>query len=595
MLSGLKGGTAVLRKSFGVRRIAALALAAALIAGISPGARAQSTTQPAASKVQVAIKAYENNLTPFTLTLLGLPVSNDLTHLVYDALFWSQVKEDPEPWLAERADPSPDRKVWTVKLRAGVTWHDGQPLTAEDVAFTFQYMKGVPGGRYSHHVWEYPVFETAEVLDPLTVRLTFKDAAPTFKILPGADLPIVPKHIWEGIADPTRATDILPIGSGPYKMVQIIPNQLYRLEANPTYFKGKPKVAQLEFPIVPDPSAAFAALQTGQVDSVDRSVPPELVDQMKNQPGINIVKGTRMESVHLHFNNTKAPLSDARLRKGITEALDLEALVKTVLLGYGRPGRDGWVHPDSPWADPQGKHDYDLAKSNKTLDDAGYKRSPNGLRTTPDGKPLEFTISVAANEPQHQRAAQVVAQQAEAIGVKFNLESLDPATLRARRNAGNYDSFITNLESHAHADPDALYFFFHSPSPGTGGPLFGGYSNPKFDALVEQARSQIDVNEAQRVFAQDAPVQVLYYPDGIYAYRPAAYNGWISDPGHGILTKRSFIPGYENASTAAASGSGGTNGPPWAAIIVVLVVGAVIGGVLTARSRRRGELEPEEA
>jgi peptide/nickel transport system substrate-binding protein len=122
--------------------------------------------------------------------------------------------------------------------------------------------------------------------------------------------------------------------------------------------------------------------------------------------------------------------------------------------------------------------------------------------------------------------------------------------------------------------------------------------------LVEQARSQIDVNErkrllyeAQRVFAQDAPAQVLFYPDGIYAYRPAAYNGWISDPGHGILTKRSFIPGYEKIGThplAGTTSSSAKGGPPWAAIAVVLVAVAVIGGVLVARSRRRSTLEAEE-
>jgi ABC-type transport system substrate-binding protein len=181
------------------RRLGALALGATLLAGTATaGAQQQS------SKVTVAIKANENNLTPFTLTLLGLPVSHDLTNLVYDTLFWSQVKADPEPWLASSAEPNEDRTQWTVKLRPGVSWHDGVPFTAEDVKFTFEKMKATTGGRYSHHVWEYPVFKQAEVLDPLTVRLTFEQSAPTFKILPGADLPMVPKHIWESIPDASR-------------------------------------------------------------------------------------------------------------------------------------------------------------------------------------------------------------------------------------------------------------------------------------------------------------------------------------------------------------------------------------------------------
>ena len=583
-------------------RLAAGIAAAALIATVTPAATAQQA-QPQSSKITVAIKASENNLTPFTLTLLGLPVSHDLTNLVYDTLFWSQVKADPEPWLATGAEPNEDRSQWTVKLRPGVAWHDGVPFTAEDVKFTFEKMKATTGGRYSHHVWEYPVFKSAEVLDPLTVRLSFEQSAPTFKILPGGDLPMVPKHIWESIADPSKATDMLPIGTGPYKMASFVPDQIYRLEANASYFKGRPKVDAIDLPIVKDQSAAFAALQTGQVDSVDRSVPPELFEQMTNQPGIKVVQATRMESVHLHFNNRKGALSNPAVRNAITEAIDNQAIVDTVLLGHARPGRDGWVHPDSAWADPQGGHIFDPAKANADLDAAGIRRGDDGIRRTADGTRIEFTLSVAANEPQHTRSAQLISQQVEAIGVKVNVESVDAATLRQRRGTGNYDSFITNLESHAHADPDALAFFFQSPAPGAPVGFFGGYSNPEFDRLTEQARTTIDngarkdlLVRAQRIYAADAPALVLYYPDGDYAYRPAAYDGWIADTGHGILTKRSFIPGYETASGEAVVPGGSVDeGPPWAAIGVALGLAVVGGGALVARSRRREELEAEEA
>ena len=581
------------------RRAGALALGAALLAGSAATAGAQ----PQSSKVTIAIKANENNLTPFTLTMLGLPVSHDLTNLVYDTLFWSQVKADPEPWLATSAEPNDDRTQWTVKLRPGVAWHDGVPFTAEDVKFTFEKMKATTGGRYSHHVWEYPVFKQAEVLDPLTVRITFEQSAPTFKILPGADLPMVPKHIWEGIADANKATDILAVGTGPYKMASFVPDQIYRLEANAAYFKGRPKVDAIDLPIVKDQSAAFAALQTGQVDSVDRSVPPELFDQMSSQPGVKVVQSTRMESVHLHFNNRKGALTDPRVRNAVTEAIDNQAIVDTVLLGHARPGRDGWVHPDSAWADPQGGHVFDPVKANADLDAAGIRRGEDGIRRTADGTRIEFAIAVAANEPQHTRAAQLIAQQVEAIGVKINVESIDAATLRQRRGTGNYDSFITNLESHAHADPDALMFFFHSPAPGAPAGSFGGYASPQFDQLVEQARSTIDnverkrlLVEAQRVYAADAPALVLYYPNGDYAYRTAAYDGWIADTGHGILTKRSFIPGYETASDeAAVTGASVDDGPPWAAIGVALGLAVVGGGVLAARGRRREQYEAEEA
>jgi peptide/nickel transport system substrate-binding protein len=318
---------------------------------------------------------------------------------------------------------------------------------------------------------------------------------------------------------------------------------------------------------------------------------------------VKVVQSTRMESVHLHFNTRKGALADARVRNAITEAINNQAIVDTVLLGHARPGRDGWVHPDSAWADPQGGHVFDPVKANADLDAAGIRRGEDGIRRTADGTRVEFTLSVAANEPQHTRAAQLIAQQVEAIGVKVNVESIDAATLRQRRGTGNYDSFITNLESHAHADPDALMFFFHSPAPGAPVGSFGGYSSPQFDKLVEQARSTIDnterkrlLVEAQRVFAADAPALVLYYPNGDYAYRTSAYDGWIADTGHGILTKRSFIPGYETASgTPVVTGGSVDDGPPWAAIGVVLGLAVVGGGALVARGRRRAEYEAEEA
>ncbi|HWI04115.1 MAG TPA: ABC transporter substrate-binding protein, partial [Acidimicrobiales bacterium] len=307
---------------------------------------------------------------------------------------------------------------------------------------------------------------------------------------------------------------------------------------------------------------------------------------------------------HLHFNATKDPLKEPALRKGITLAIDNQALVDTVLLGHGRPGRDGWTHPDSAWADPDGKHEFDVARANRQLDDAGYRRGDDGIRRSPAGQPLQFGITVAANEPQHTRAAQLISQQVEAVGVKMTVEAIDPATLRQRRGTLNYDSFITNLESHAHADPDALSFFFHSPVPGApSAGSFGAYANPEFDRLVDTARRQIDngerkrlLVEAQRIFAREAPTLVLFYPDGNYAFRPSAYNGWVADPGHGILTKRSFIPGYEEAQVDAVSGTGSESAPPWAAIGVVLGLGVIAGGLLIAsQNRKRETYEAEEA
>jgi peptide/nickel transport system substrate-binding protein len=587
------------------RKIIVATLMSALLVVSGPVASAPGKEQ--SQKVTIALNGFENNMTPFTHTFLALPNTHDLVNLVYDTLFWSQVKETPEPWLAERADPSNDRKVWTVKLRPGVVWQDDVPFTADDVKFSFEYYQKMPqfSGRYAHHVADTPPLDRVDVVDPLTARIAFKQPAPTFPVLPGADLPIIPKHQWEHVTEPGKFTQELPIGTGPYKMVQMQSDQLYRFEANEKYFKGKPLVKELVMPIVRDPAAAFASLKTGQVDLVPRTVPPELVDEFSRLKDVKVVKGNKFESLQLYWNARKPPLNDPKLRKAISLAVNNDALVKTVLLGHGRPGRDSFIHPDSPWAVPGGTHEFDVGRANGMLDEAGYtQKDADGVRKAPNGGRLEFSVLVSSFEPQQIRASQLVAQQASTVGVKLNVESLDPATLRQRRSPPapgqipTYDAYVSGLEAHAHVDPDGIYYFFHSPGPKGFGGQITGYSNPRLDALSEKASVTTDLNERkgmlyemQRILADDIPVLVLFYPDGIWAYRPSSYDQWLSDPGHGIFTKRSFLPGYPRSGQAATGQKAGTRGTPWEVIGIVAAV--VIAGVVVVARRRRPAEERE--
>ena len=519
----------------------------------------ETSDSPGAKKVTVAFSAFENNLTPFTLTMLALPVTHDLVHLVHDALFWSQAKLKPEPFLAKRAAPNAEHTEWTVKLRSGVSWHDGKPFTAEDVKFTFDYYRHAPGvsGRYGHHVFDTPLYDHAEIIDEHTVKLLYSGPAPTFTILPGADLPIVAKHIWENVPEPKKFSTELPVGTGPYQLVEMVPDQLYRFKANEKYFKGKPLVDELVLPIIKDPSAAFAALRAGQVDLVARNVPPELIKQFEKQSDLTVVSGSRWESVQLNFNCKKAPLSDPRLRKAFSLGIDVDTILSQVLLGRGKPGNDNFLHPSSPWALPDGQHEFDAARAEKMLDDAGYAKPEGGaVRQTDNGEPLEFSLLVSSFYPQGIRACQLAAQQVAKIGVKLKVTSLDPASIRQARTAApgkvpEFDIFLSTLEAHAHADPDCLYFFFRTPLHTQAGPASTGYSNPEFDSMSDRAKKEIDpqarkklLYTMQRTLAAETPALVLYYPDGIYAYRQQAYSGWISDAPQGIFTKRSFLPGY---------------------------------------------------
>lgn len=511
--------------------------------------------------VRVGLHAAEKNLNPFIVPQ-ALPITHDFTMLVYDTLFWSQSRLDPEPWLATGAEPSDDFRTWTVTVRGGVTWHDGATFTAEDVAFTFKYFADDGGpGRYGHHVYDHPVFESASVIDDLTVELTFEDPVATFEHLPGGDLPILPKHVWEGVENPRADATSLPVGTGPYKMVEYQPGVSYRLEANDDYFLGAPLVDTLIMPVVADAQAAFAGLQTGELDFVTRNVPAPLVPRVQDNEELSLITGSRMQSLYLMFNARKPLLRDPAVRKAMSSALDVQAIVDIVEGGLGQPGNDTWTHPDSPWAHPTGGHDFNLDAANAMLDAAGFTVGDGGVRRNADGVPLALTLLVNAAAPPQIRSGELVAEQLAAVGVDITVEPLDaPAISAARRPSSDgpptVDMFIAVFESHAHADPEHLFFFFHTPGRGVGG-IFSGYANPAFDALLEDALDEpVETKlplivEAQEIFAEEAPAVVLYYPDGRWGYRPGAYDGWINDPGHGAFTKRSFLAPYAAGSAPA--------------------------------------------
>ncbi len=573
--------------------IATLALCAA---AAGPATAQQDDGGTSATTVRIALNGFENNLTPFTITFAtGRP--DDLVMMIYDSLFWSQTTEDPEPWLAESATPSDGARTWEVKLRPGVTWHDGRKLTAEDVKFTFDYFKTTaPPGRWTHHVTDVPSYQSSRVVDAQTVRLRFSQPAPTFKILPGADLPILPKHVWENIKAPAKASKALPIGSGPYKLTKIVSDQRYRFEANADYFKGKPLVDVIEMPIVRDTTAALQALRTGQVDYVAVDVPPGVVKNLEDAGGVKVQRGNDFSSTSIRFNARKKPLSDPRLRKAISLAIDSKSIVEQVLQDDGQPGNDSWIHPASPWALPDAKHEFDRKRAEQILDEAGYERGSDGVRQTPAGKPLDFQVLISSLDAEGLRGLQLVERQVREIGIGLHPEALDPATLRQRTTPGpggppKHDANLGTFDWHAHTDPDTLYFFFHSPGKKGIGAVFTGWSNAEFDGLVERAATLSAADrkpvlyDAQRIFAAEAPMIPLWYRSDVAAYRPAAYSGWIEDTGHGLLTKRSFLRPY--ATVGAAGGGGGDDGGG-STLWIVLGAGAAVillaaGGLLRRR------------
>ncbi|GGF97758.1 ABC transporter substrate-binding protein [Paenibacillus abyssi] len=467
-----------------------------------------------------------------------------LVELVFDKLFApSPYVADPEPWLAESASQI-DPLTWVVKLKPGITWHDGQPFTAEDVKFTFEYYRDGTPNRHSHHVSEAPSITKIEATDSQTVRFTCEYACPTLAHITLADLPILPKHIWQDVKEPLNHTG-LPVGTGPFRLVEHKPDELYRFQANEQYFKGSPAVKELVMPVIKDPSATFNALRAGEIDIAAREVSPELLDTFKNLPDMKVVRTAPLSLVDLRLNYERPPFNQPEFRRALSLAIDRQKLVDTVLLGQGRAGTKGFPHPDSPWTNPDLNTPFDQDEAKRILEQLNFNdHDGDGIRETVSGTPLEFTLKVASTEPTWIRTGELVKNQLEDVGIRLTIQALDPGVVRGLTKSREFDIFISNSTPHSAADPDQFITMQRS-----GNLWKKELPYPEMDALFEEWKQTTTIEDRknvlfrmQELFNRQPTSVVLYYPDEYWAYRTDAYDQWMESPGYGIVHKYSFLP-----------------------------------------------------
>lgn len=349
---------------------------------------------------------------------------------------------------------------------------------------------------------------------------------------------------------------------------------------------------------------------------VARSTPLAWIEPLDLDDDIEMVVGSRQQSVHLQFNLGNELLQDGDVRRGLGLAIDVDTVLDVVEEGAGRVGTDTWTHPNSIWTrDPLGGHLSDTAAADQLLRAAGFSDAGDGTLLGPDGEQAEFTLGIDASRPRHRTAAQAVADQLAAIGVGVTIEPLAstalPPTVGGRGTLPPTDLVIGELDTHNHDDPDHFYFLFHSTSAATD--LFGGYTNPELDAAIERlmfepqesdARTQA-LNDAQDILAADLPLMVLYYPAWRMAYRPAVYDGWQAEETNGFLTKRSLLPAFADQGQGdratpppsvpafAEGDEDGGGGFPVGAAIALGIAGAATAGAVGLGFRNRPSFDPE--
>jgi peptide/nickel transport system substrate-binding protein len=469
-----------------------------------------------------------------------------ISELVYDKLLApSPYVDEPQPWLASEVrmvDPS----TWEVALRDDVRWHDGVPFTAEDVAFTFHYAHEAPTGRFTHHINEIPDVSSVEVLDPHEVRFTCAFPCPDLGPVTLADLPILPEHVWSKVP-PAEAknNDALPVGTGPYRLVEFDPTTGYRFESNPDHFAGAPVVRELVMPIIADPSATFTALRAGQIDAAFRPVSPELIDEFSGSPDVGMIQTRPLRFPELRVNFERAPFDQPRFRQALGLAVDRQELLDVVYLGQGRPADKGYPHPDSPWTDPTLSTPTDPARARALLDELGYVDGDgDGVREGPAG-PLRYTIVTSGVEPTQVRAAEIVAEELGEVGIAATARGLDAGSFADLSTSRDFDLQVSSITAHGVADPTQFIMSHRS------GYLWDApeIPYPQWDALFDRWKATTTVEdrravafEMQRMFNEQPTSIPLYYPDEYWAFRQEAFVGWAESPGFGIVHKWSLLP-----------------------------------------------------
>jgi len=502
-----------------------LALAAALSVGTA-------LAQPG-SRVVVGLQAE-----PVTLDVAQLSDYNSSRAAMemYEGLVrFAHGSTDIEPGLAESWEVSDDGLVYTFHLRPGVTFHDGTPVNAEAVKFSFE--RQIDPEHPYHDTGEFPyaeftlgVIDAIEVVDDLTVRITLKETFAPF-------LANMAMHA-AALVSPTavmrygRDFGEHPVGAGPYRFVSWQRGVEVILEANPDYWRGAPQVERLIFrPIIED-QARLAALEAGEID-LAVNLPPDDLPRLRQDPRFTFAEQPGMHTWYVVFNVTKEPFDDPRVRQAVAHAIDRDAIVQAILGGTGETAVN--FLPPVVWSytDDVATYPYDPERARQLLAEAGY---PNGFS-------VEFWVPESGSGMQQSVAMGTVIQDFLArVGIDVTIQQFEWGTYLDRvivpfEQADSVPAMFEMSWIGDNGDPDNfLYILLSGDQFPPYGFNLGYYDNDEVDDLLRRARTITDPDErlplyqeAQRLIMADLPVLPVDHETQIVVHS-SSIRGFVPHP-----------------------------------------------------------------
>jgi peptide/nickel transport system substrate-binding protein len=612
----------------GITRRAGSAVALAVLAGVlaSTAALAQSES-PAADKDLTFIVGYTQpptTLNPFTQILTS---EYEINSLQYPLLF----NFDQDTLVAaggglaaelpstENGGISDDGLTYTIKIRDGLTWSDGEPITANDVAYTYNTILDLGFSAFSNYL---PFTDSIEATDDTT--LVWKTTKPTSAPFVPPWIFIVPEHVWSQYEtkEEIKKADVNvdPVVAGPFQVTEFKDEESVTMTNVPgESWLGEPELDTVIFQFFQNDETMVQALKQGTIDFAE-AVPSDLFQTLENEPNIETNVGAAFSYSQLSFNqcftqpacsdpssDSTGPeyMKDPALRKAVAMSIDREQLVDRILRGYGEPGTTMVVPSAAYWHwEPTEPYAFDLDAANQMLDDAGYTDSDgDGIRNDPvSGDNLEWRFNVPTDNGDRVKATKLIAGWLGQIGIETSPTPVTVAKITDIWYANDYDIYAWGWGPDP--DPDFILSTYTTDQCLVWSDTC--WSNEEYDQLYAEQQTasskedrQAIIQQMQQIFYEEVPQIVLWYDNDLQAYRSDRWTGFVRSPapddeGRGGSLLYQYTP-YSYVTIRPVSASAGNVGGDsnsvllWVGIAAAVIV--VVGGVVFARSRRDDENE----
>lgn len=469
-------------------------------------------------------------LSPYSPT-----VNEGILGMVYEPLYFvNRADGSLTPWLATSYKWSSDYKQLTFTTRSNVKWSDGQPFTANDVAFTLNMIKQYPAAD-TNGIDSYLASVTAP--DSSTVVISFnKPYPPVFWYIGGKTF-IVPQHIFQNAGDPTKFTNDPPVGTGPFKLARFTPALLV-YDRNPTYWQADQlKVDELRYPAVKDNNTLQLKLMAGDIDWGSFFAPDLNSTFVAKDPAHNHYWMSPTDMFTIYMNDTKYPFNQVTVRQAISAALNRQQMSQQAESGYVAPASTtGLILPNqqnylSPaYANVQATPD--TAKAIQLLQSAGFKKGSDGIFADKNGKKLSFQLDVVSGWTDWETMCQIIKQNLQDVGINVTINDISFDAYAVARQNGTFDLLIGGL----FGGPSPYYLYnthLNSANLSPNGYNWGKWNDPKTDQLLQEYATTTDPNVQmqaiqglEQIYATELPNIPLVNAASWYEYTSKNFTGW---------------------------------------------------------------------